>query len=82
MGRLYSKLDSTEATYSLARYGGIGNPVGNILKPTREMAPMSQNVPATVMHPKLNTTGWNISYRVVRSEQPKSRRRRRGARKG
>lgn len=77
-----SKLDSTGATYGLFRFGGIANPVGNVLSPTRETAPLSQNVPPTVMHPKLNTKPWSVSYAVHRKEEAKTKKKRKGATKG
>jgi hypothetical protein len=79
---LVSKLDSTDATYGVLRWGGFGNPVGNTLHPTREMAPLSKIAPPTVMHPKLNDKPWSVSYAVHQREEPKIKRRRKGARKG
>jgi hypothetical protein len=52
--------------------GRLANPVGNVQRPTRETAPLYENAPARVQHPKLNGSPWSTSFAVKRKPVKKS----------
>lgn len=72
-----SKLKSTDAVYRPSRYSGPANPVGNPQANTRIRAPLAENAPPAVLHPKLNKSPWSTSYAVHRTETTKNKRQRR-----
>lgn len=69
-----SILPSSSRTYSLARYSGPANPVGNVTGPTRETAPLASDAGPRVMHPRLNGKPWSTSMAIKRKQQAKPNR--------
>lgn len=76
-----SVMVSNSGIYYPDRYLGNANPVGNVLKPTREMAPLEAGANPRVQHPRLNTNPWSTSYAVKRTE-PRQNKKRSRQRKG
>ena len=77
-----SMLDSSFVTSDPGRYNGPANPVGNVLNPTREMAPLKPDADPRVQHPKLNYFPWSVTYAVKRTEKREMKRKRKRAGKG